>query len=195
MGEEFYDRFLSLFFLIGCEQNLHPVAGGQHHGFFDILDAPEVERGYLKVADDYQLEDNVYAVGDIGGLGLLADAIGAGREAAMRIHAALEKIPYASKPKVRIPAERLSLGYFSAVDTTDFEEAPHEDHIRCISCGTCRDCEMCLKSCPEKAITRVVEEGSDTFEYVSDEETCIGCGICEGVCPCGIWTLNDNVKK
>ena len=24
---------------------------------------------------------------------------------------------------------------------------------------------------------------------------CIGCGICEGVCPCGIWTMNDNVQN
>ena len=49
---------------------------------------------------------------------------------------------------------------------------------------------MCLKSCPEKAIDR--NELSGGFEYVSDPARCIGCGICAGVCPCGVWAMRDN---
>ena len=30
------------------------------------------------------------------------------------------------------------------------------------------------------------------FEYVSDCEKCIGCGICAGLCPCGIWEMEEN---
>ncbi|WP_366525807.1 4Fe-4S binding protein, partial [Desulfovibrio sp.] len=30
------------------------------------------------------------------------------------------------------------------------------------------------------------------FEYVSDPARCIGCGICAGICPCGIWTMYPN---
>ncbi|WP_413906959.1 4Fe-4S binding protein, partial [Candidatus Endomicrobiellum trichonymphae] len=26
----------------------------------------------------------------------------------------------------------------------------------------------------------------------SDPARCIGCGICAGVCPCGIWTMRPN---
>ena len=158
-----------------------------------IVKDPNLDRGYLVVGDDYKLEENVYAIGDLTKLGLLVDAIGAGRTVGLRINAALNGEVYAANPKVRIPTERLSLGYFSAVDTTDYAEAPQEDYQRCISCGTCRDCEMCLRSCPEKAITRVVDEKDGTFEYVSDPALCIGCGICQGVCPCGIWTMKDNV--
>ena len=50
---------------------------------------------------------------------------------------------------------------------------------------------MCLNSCPEKAISRIEHEDG-TWEYVSDENKCIGCGICAGVCPCGVWNLKDN---
>ena len=62
---------------------------------------------------------------------------------------------------------------------------------RCVSCGTCRDCKTCEMSCPEKPMSRV-EHKDGSFEYVSDPERCIGCGICAGVCPCGIWTLRPN---
>jgi Fe-S-cluster-containing hydrogenase component 2 len=30
-----------------------------------------------------------------------------------------------------------------------------------------------------------MEDGS-----VSDDHVCIGCGICSGICPCGIWAMD-----
>ena len=89
-----------------------------------------------------------------------------------------------------IPAERLSKAYFEKCHKCNLGE-PKDDHNRCISCGTCRDCKMCLESCPEKAISRI-DNGDGTWTYVSDPKKCIGCGICAGVCPCGIWTIKDN---
>lgn len=71
---------------------------------------------------------------------------------------------------------------------------PADDVNRCISCGTCRDCETCMQSCPEKAITRI-QHLDGSFEYVSDAKKCIGCGICAGICPCGIWTLKNNPEE
>ena len=77
------------------------------------------------------------------------------------------------------------------------EELPEakSDYSRCVSCGTCRDCRMCLNSCPEKAISRVETGEGKGFAYVSDPERCIGCGVCAGVCPCGIWTMHANEEK
>ncbi|MDR2431414.1 MAG: FAD-dependent oxidoreductase [Candidatus Margulisbacteria bacterium] len=156
----------------------------------DILENPQLDRGYLKIGADYLLEDNVYAVGDLTRLGLLVEAIGGGREAALRINAALHGREYAAKPASRIAEDQLSTEYFTCAET-----APQKDILaearRCISCGACRDCEMCLKSCPEHAISRAVNS-DDTYSYASDPKKCIGCGICEGVCPCGIWLLKDN---
>lgn len=88
-----------------------------------------------------------------------------------------------------MPAPRLHTAYFAKYHSRELPR-PLEDHARCVSCGTCRDCEMCLKSCPEKAIDR--NELSGGFEYVSDPARCIGCGICAGVCPCGVWAMRDN---
>ena len=65
---------------------------------------------------------------------------------------------------------------------------------RCLSCGFCRDCEFCKDVCPELAISRISKEDG-AFEYVSDPQKCIGCGICAGTCPCGIWTMLSNIEK
>ncbi|HKL49046.1 MAG TPA: 4Fe-4S dicluster domain-containing protein, partial [Desulfuromonadales bacterium] len=67
-----------------------------------------------------------------------------------------------------------------------------EETSRCISCGTCRDCSMCLEACPEGAIRRV-ENPDGSFEYVSDDDICIGCGLCAGICPCGVWAMEQVV--
>jgi ferredoxin len=95
--------------------------------------------------------------------------------------------------KQQIPAERLSKAYFDKCHHCLLGD-PVDDHTRCVSCGTCRDCKMCLESCPEKAITRIQKEDG-SWEYVSDPNRCIGCGICAGVCPCGVWSINDNPEK
>jgi Fe-S-cluster-containing hydrogenase component 2 len=51
---------------------------------------------------------------------------------------------------------------------------------------------MCLEACPEGAIRRLDKDGGK-YEYVSDDHLCIGCGICAGICPCGIWGMELNV--
>lgn len=160
----------------------------------DLTFLPEevkTERGYLVPGADQSIAEGVFAVGDTIKPALLVDAIGSGRNAAFAVDGYLSGSALPAGKKEKIPASRLTTAYFTRVQRCDLPSAA-EDHARCISCGTCRDCRMCLKSCPEGAISRnALEKG---FEYVADPNKCIGCGICAGICPCGIWSLTPNAE-
>jgi len=153
------------------------------------------ERGMMEVDDCWQVAKapGVFAIGDTTNPGLLTHAIGHGHEAADYIQDYLEgKELVARKKPLPITQNALSRELFqpqrrsSSCSTGDCESG------RCISCGTCRDCSFCLEGCPELAITRE-ERPNGKFEYISDPDRCIGCGICAGVCPCGIWAMEQVV--
>ena len=152
-----------------------------------------LERGYLKPGGDLSIAPGVFTAGDTIKPGRLVDAIGAGRQAALAVHAYLTGTSYASEDKKRIPAARLKTAYFKKCHTCDLPAAKDE-YNRCISCGTCRDCHMCIKSCPENAISRNNKPDDGGFEYVVDADKCIGCGICAGICPSGIWAMAPNAE-
>jgi NADPH-dependent glutamate synthase beta subunit-like oxidoreductase/Pyruvate/2-oxoacid:ferredoxin oxidoreductase delta subunit len=136
----------------------------------------------------------VFAVGDTVQPGLLTHAIGHGQEAAGYIDSyfAGEELKPVLKPEM-INQACLSKELFKPRNRGKFCVTDAKDEtLRCISCGTCRDCTMCLEACPEGAIRRVEKENGG-FEYVSDDEVCIGCSICAGICPCGVWAMEQVV--
>lgn len=148
-------------------------------------------RDWLVPNKDNSILDDVFVAGDVIKPGRLTDAIGSGQRAAYYADAYVlgkEVKPFPEKREMN--KEELHKAYFTKYHHTEIGE-PVDDVARCISCGTCRDCETCLDSCPEKAISRIQHEDG-SFEYVSEDKKCIGCGICEGVCPCGIWKLIKN---
>ena len=155
-----------------------------------IPDEVAVERGHVKVDAHYQTtHPKIFAVGDVVRPGLLTDAIGDGRKAAMAIGEILSgKRPSAPPPQV-IDIDRVSMAYYDPRITAyeDMDQCGSE----CASCGQCRDCGICVAMCPEAAISRVAQ-GENAFEYQVDAEQCIGCGFCAGACPCGIWDMVEN---
>ena len=147
-------------------------------------------RDWLVPKADLSVMDGVFAVGDVIKPGLLVHAIGTGRQAALAADDWLRGESPVPTDREQVPSRRLHTAYFAKCHGRELPQ-PREDFERCVSCGTCRDCKMCLMSCPEKAIDRnELAEGG--FEYVSDPARCIGCGICAGVCPCGIWSMKAN---
>ncbi len=165
-----------------------------------IGDAPEtdflpdtiaLEKGFVRVNDAGQTSDpKIFAIGDLVRPGLLTDAIGAGRRAAAVISDLLDGKTPGDQAQTAIDKSRVSLEYFDP-RLTAFGDT-HQCGAQCASCGTCRDCGLCVAVCPQAAISR--EEAADEtgFAYVVRDDLCIGCGFCAGACPCGIWCLVEN---
>ena len=150
-----------------------------------------LERGFVAVNDRYQTVDpQVFAVGDAVRLGLLTEAIGAGRIAAQAVDDLLRGRGDAYDHLPAIPTVRVHLEYYDPrIDPAgDLENCSGQ----CASCGSCRDCGVCEALCPQNAISRRALDG-EAYEYVVDGEKCIGCGFCAAACPCGIWELVENV--
>jgi Pyruvate/2-oxoacid:ferredoxin oxidoreductase delta subunit len=155
------------------------------------------DRGMAAVDECRQLlgAPGVFAVGDTTEPGLLTHAIGSGRDVADYIDDMLNNVDLVPKPKREmIPQSCLRKEYFRPLKRGHFkvEDVVELETSRCLSCGTCRDCGMCLEACPEGAIIREEKEDG-AFEYVADDKYCIGCGICAGICPCGIWAMEQVV--
>ncbi len=155
-----------------------------------ITEDIESSRGFIKVDKNYRTSDpRVFAIGDTVKLGLLTDAIGAGRNAALAIDSQLKGKEQTFDIIPPIDTKRVKLEYYDP-RVTSFCDI-NENANACASCGLCRDCGMCETICPENAITRV-DLGDGEYEYVSDDDKCIGCGFCAYACPCGIWNLVEN---
>ncbi len=177
-----------------------------------LPDTVEVFRGFVKVNDIYQTTDpDIFAIGDVVRPGLLTDAIGAGRKAAAAIIDILDgKI--SAKDLAKVFADKKKQYFESAL--SEFTDPPpvidrgrvhleyydprkielsglEEWSAVCASCGSCRDCGICVEICPQVAISRK-EEKDGSFAYVVDENRCIGCGFCAGACPCGVWAIVPN---
>ena len=92
--------------------------------------------------------------------------------------------------KPMVPYDKIKTSYYDVCQGEPF--APKEEANRCMSCGVCRDCHMCEATCYYGAISRKeFEDGS--YEYIIDSNLCIGCGFCAGICPCGVWEMEDNI--
>lgn len=154
-----------------------------------------IERGYIGVNQLQQTSDvKVFAVGDATGAGLVTHAIGEGRRAAEAIHAQMMDYDYVPEVKAPIRYDRIRTVYYEAERETGAvpEFDVDAEANRCLSCGTCRDCEICLYTCYQGAISRITNEDG-SWEYIVDDEKCTGCSFCAGTCPCGVWEMEANV--
>ncbi|MCS7281260.1 MAG: FAD-dependent oxidoreductase [Desulfobacterota bacterium] len=166
--------------------------------FFAIGDIPDLDfapseivssDGWIQIDENFKTRDpKIYAIGDITGLGLITHAISHGKRVAEYIDFYLSGVT--SKPALKgvIPYDRIKKEYYYGT-TYEKKEGIVGEAQRCLSCAICRDCRICEAACFSNAIKRI--EKYQGFEYISEDESCIGCGICSYVCPCGIWELEE----
>ncbi|MBB5022469.1 FAD-dependent oxidoreductase [Desulfurispira natronophila] len=174
------------------------ISVGDRPDFSFVPDEWLDEKGFIESNEFWQVRrsEKTFVLGDAIVPGLFTHAIGDGRKVAMNIGHYLQKQPlddFSGAPV--IPSDRVRDEYYHPMNPQRVQEQEAQQEVdRCMSCGYCRDCHFCEDICPEQAIERR-EHADGNFEYVSMPERCIGCGICAGVCPCGIWSMEDQLEK
>ena len=93
--------------------------------------------------------------------------------------------PMHRRNEVEITAKEV-LGNFNERFSGLSEQDAIDEADRCMSCGLCFECDNCVIYCPQDAIFRVKKDERAMGRYVDTDYTkCIGCHICEDVCPSG----------
>jgi 2-oxoacid:acceptor oxidoreductase gamma subunit (pyruvate/2-ketoisovalerate family) len=153
------------------------------------------------------LEKPLFAIGDLATReGTVAAAIGSGRRSAVHIHNMLsgENIAITEHAEAKrdvdewhdevIRADSMKLHLFErqagaegeSLDPEERRSTFDEVHLgledtseaaRCLSCGVCNECDLCITYCPEGVLKRV----GDSLEF--DYGYCKGCGMCVAECP------------
>jgi NADPH-dependent glutamate synthase beta subunit-like oxidoreductase len=128
-------------------------------------------------------------------------AVGHGGTAARHIDAFLRATPVAtSAPPPLASFEKLHLWFYTDVAHRPQGRAPIDERRRtfdevvaglsepearfeakrCLSCGTCFECDGCYAACPEDAVIKL----GPGLRYEFDYARCTGCAICFEQCPC-----------
>lgn len=84
--------------------------------------------------------------------------------------------------------ERLG-GFAETVIGLTEAEARYEAQ-RCLSCGSCFECDQCYAACPEQAIVKL--GAGQRYQY--DYARCTGCAICSETCPCHAIEMTSEPK-
>ncbi|MBI5666247.1 MAG: FAD-dependent oxidoreductase [Nitrospirae bacterium] len=150
------------------------------------------KQGWIEADEVGHTSDpKVFAIGDATKLGLVTHAIGHGRKSADAIHALLSgRSYYMPAPKPMVSYDKIKTSYYDICKGEPFK--PETEATRCMSCAVCRDCHMCEATCYYGAISRK-DTPDGSYEYVVDENLCIGCSFCAGICPCGVWEMAENI--
>jgi len=189
-------------FDLSCDRVI--LAMGQSPDLSIFPEGTEVREGDALLG---VLERPIFAVGDLATKeGTVAAAIGSGRRAALHVHQTLTGIvePTGHESRVRsdvdewndevIRSEALRMHLFEREPRHDGPALAPEERLtsfdeihggledtaearRCLSCGVCNECDLCITYCPEGVLKRV------GHALVFDYAYCKGCGICVTECP------------
>ncbi len=92
----------------------------------------------------------------------------------------------ARSPETRLPPETRTGDFAEVMAGLSAAQARREAE-RCLSCGNCYECDICLAACPEGAIGKL----GAGHGYRIDYERCTGCAVCFESCPCHAIEMAD----
>jgi hypothetical protein len=156
------------------------------------------------------VSENVYAGGDVVGLGLATVAIGQGRYAAEAVHAVLRGMePPKKEFLTHLQKERIKMDFYEPKPRVEKGHMPVEEWLkrpddeiargissdeffheisRCFSCGLCFACERCWMYCTPSCFSKVAEPTLGNY-YKIKMELCDGCKKCAEECPCAYMDM------
>ena len=193
------------------------VTIGQDPALDGLADLLTAEKGLVKTGGNLTTNlPGVFAGGDVATMDrYVSRAIGQGKEAAIAMASYLGHpkvsplpaytlddavarneinpfyFPLASREEraLRPVAERLS--GFADVKIGYGEGQALAEADRCLSCGTCVECDNCYVFCPDMAIKRAPDREE---HYMVLEQYCKGCGLCAAECPRGCVIMKQESK-
>jgi len=183
------------------------AAISQEPNFAGLENLKAGPKDWIKADEKYQVQDNIYAGGDVLNLGLVTHALAHGRVAALAIHRDFrglsvpveEQITEIKSDKIRLdlyerkarheeshlPVEERLKKLDLEVASTLTEESLIEEAKRCMSCGYCFDCGKCWEYCQDNAVVK----GEKGAIYTYKNNLCTGCKKCAEECPCGFLDM------
>ena len=181
------------------------LALGQQSDTAFLREVPGVEfgrDGTVQVSASLQTGNpGVFAGGDmVPSEQTVTVGVGHGKKAARHIDAWLRGAVAVGPPKHELASfDKLHLWYFGDNPRRLQPELPVEERVadfaevvgglsaeealyeagRCLSCGSCFECDGCLGACPEDAVIKLGEGSRYRFDF----DRCTGCGVCFEQCP------------
>lgn len=173
--------------------------------FIETVPGVEISSDGVIQVDDHMMtgHEGLFAGGDmVPSERTVTVGVGHGKKAARCIDAWLRGETYHKPPSNELASfDKLNTWYYTEAPVTvqdhldlvrrrttfgevleglDETNAMYEAR-RCLSCGTCFECDNCYGVCPDNAVIKLGPGKGFEFDY----DYCKGCGICVAECPCG----------